>query len=63
MTKLKKNDFPFFGCCPAGGLDVALRIFVFLFDILQVAEHLYISGFEHREYAKLLSFEKCFKMH
>ena len=60
---LKNHDFPFCGCCPAGGLDLKKSHFLYLFNVLQVAKLLYFDGFEHREYAKLLSFEKCFKMH
>ena len=52
-------------------VDVALRaasilknlIFLYLFNVFQVAKLTYFDLFEPREYAKLLSFEKGFKMH
>ena len=60
---LKKHDFPFCGCCPAGGLDFEKSHFLYLFNILQVAKHMYLVGFEHQEYARTLSFEKICRMH
>ena len=60
---LKNKNIPVLGCCPAGGLDLKKSHFLYLFNVLQVAKLFYFDGFEHREYAKLLSFEKCFKMH
>ena len=50
-------------------VDVALRAastlekpFFVLFNILQVAKHLYLVGLKHQEYAKTLSFEKYCRM-
>ena len=43
---------------PCGLLDLEKFTFLYLFIILQVAKHLYLHGFEHREYARTLSFEK-----
>ena len=58
---LNNSRFPIFA-------DVALRAPSTLKNqifciVLQVAKLLYFDGFEHREYAKLFSFEKSFTMH
>ena len=37
--------------------------FLYLFNVLKVAKDLYLGGFEHREYVRTLSFEKCCRMH
>ena len=60
---LENNDIPFCGCCPAGGLDLEKSYFFNLFNFLQVAKLGYLLGFEPREYARQLSFEKCCRMH
>ena len=52
-------------------VDVALRAasilknhdLLYLFNLLQVAKLRNLLGFEHREYASLISFEKCCRMH
>ena len=52
-------------------MDVALRAastlknrdFSYLFNYLHVAKLLYLLGFEPREYASRLSFEKWCRMH
>ena len=54
---------PFCGCCPAGGLDLEESSFFVLFNFLQVAKLVYLLGFEHREYARTLSFAKCCRLH
>ena len=54
---------PFCGCCPAGGLDLEKSSFFVLFNFLQVAKVDYLVGFEPRDYARRLSFEKCSRMH
>ena len=54
---------PFCARCPAGGLDLEKSYFVSLFNFLQVAKVGYLVGFEPREYARQLSFEKCSRMH
>ena len=54
---------PFCGCCPAGGLDLEKSSFCVLFNFLQVAKVDYLVGFEPRDYARRLSFEKCCRMH
>ena len=43
------------------GLDFGKSRFPFL--LMERVKHLYLLGFEHREYARTLSFEKCFRMH
>ena len=52
-------------------VDVALRaasilenlIFLYLLSVLEVSKPCYLVGFEHREYARTLSFEKICRMH
>ena len=52
-------------------VDVALRAasilknsdFIFLFNFLHVAKLIYLLGFEPREYARSVNFEKCCRMH
>ena len=39
------------------------RIFLNLFHFLHIAKLPNLLGFEHREYASLISFEKCCRMH
>ena len=54
---------PFCGCCLAGGLDLEKASFFVLSNFLQVAKVDYLLGFEPRDYARRLSFEKCCRMH
>ena len=52
-------------------VDVALRAasilknhdLLYLFNFLHVAKLFYLLGFERREYARSVSFEKCYRMH
>ena len=37
--------------------------FCYLLNFLHIAKLLILLGFEHREYASLISFEKCCRMH
>ena len=60
---LENNDIPFCGCCPAGGLDLEKSQFLNSFNVLGVAKLLHLLGFEPRDYARRLSFEKCYRMH
>ena len=60
---LENHSFPFCVCCPAGGLDFEKSRFLYLFNLLHVAKLFYLLGFEPREYARQLSFEKCCRMH
>ena len=60
---LENNDFPFCGCCPAGGFDLEKSSFFILFNFRQVAKLSYLVRFEPREYARQVSFEKCCRMH
>ena len=60
---LENNEFPFCGCCPAGGLDLEKSYFFDLFNFLDVAKLLYLLGFAPREYARQLSFEKSYRTH
>ena len=39
------------------------RVFLCLINVIEVAKHLYLGGFEHRECLRTLSFEKCCRMH
>ena len=38
-------------------------IFLYFLYVMQVAKHLYLARFEHRECLRTLSLEKCCKMH
>ena len=61
---LRKSRFLFF-------VDVALRrasilenrVFLYSFNLMCIPKHYYLPGIEHWEYARTLSFEKCFRMH
>ena len=52
-------------------VDVALRaastlkkhVFLCLIHVPEVSKLLYLNGFEHQEYARTLSFEKCRRLH
>ena len=60
---LETNEGQFCPRCPAGGPDLEkLCFFVFTYFPL-IAKLPNLRGFEHREYASLLSFEKCCRMH
>ena len=39
------------------------RDFLYLFNFLHIAKQPNLLGFEHREYASRISFEKCGRMH
>ena len=60
---LENNYFPLCLCCPAGGLDFEKSCFLYLYDFLHIAKLPNLLGFEPREYARTLSFEKICRMH
>ena len=60
---LENHAFPFCVCCPAGGLDIEKLCFLYLFNLLHVANLPDLLGYEPRKYARTLSFEKwCVKV-
>ena len=52
------HDFPLCLCCLAGGLDFEKSVFFYLYNFFHIAKLLNLLGFEAREYARTLSFEK-----
>ena len=60
---LENNYFPLCLCCPAGGLDFEKSRFFYLYNFLNIAKLPNSLGFEPREYARTLSFEKICRMH
>ena len=60
---LEINEGQFCPRCPAGGPDLEKSRFLYLYNCLHIAKLPNLLGFEHREYASLISFEKCCRMH
>ena len=60
---LEINEGQFCPRCPAGGPDLENKHFLYLYNFLHIAKLPNLLGFEHREYASLISFEKCCRMH
>ena len=63
MLFLTMNEGQFCPRCPAGGPDLEKSVFFVLIHFFDIAKLSNLLGFELREYASLLSFEKCWRMH
>ena len=61
---LRKSRFLFLLMLPCGRpRSWKITCFLYLFNSLHAAKLLYLLGFEPREYARSVSFEKCCRMH
>ena len=62
-STLKNHDFPLFDVALRAASILKNHALLYSFNILNVAKRFYLAGFEHREYVRTLSFEKCCRMH